>query len=952
MTAVLNVTVSLVPSGEPIETRSDAYQDYVSDTKGDPGKSAYQTWLDLGNEGTEQDFIDSLAVAGGVASVNTKTGAVVLNTGDISDSGQTNKWMLESEKTKLSTFPAGLNKEIQYNNDGVIGASGEFTYDSANKSVIIGGASVFPDAKLAIKANVASYAQVTFQNISDSPDASTDWIATADNGDDTNYYIDLGMNSSTYNSILYSAMGANDGYLLVAGGDLILATDQDKVSFVVGGYLTTNQIGEINATGMKLVAGMDYYIGDTSITEEINRVETQNIEVHGTGLVSGGVITLTGGITFSVAPYVAYISDGTSELLRLVRTSAVTNLSAAGNGTNFICIGADNNIHVLTTEPDNDDYVTLGYLFTGAANSVVVELINTPRYCSDLARRINTFAIQGVRALIEEGCTLSEGVTDLTLSAASGKIHVNLDVYDLDSRTNFIKMYNTTDYGWVIDTTNPNYMNPSVYNDITQNYGSALVTMTAGYWKKSLVFRTPSGTMYAICGQAQYATEEDAKAGPIPTIPEDVGSVAVFIATIVCQKEDTSIGNRIYDVRPYLPRVFGYDSSSSGVSVDHGSLTGLGDDDHSQYYNETRGDLRYAPVAKGVTNGDSHDHSGGDGGQISYSSLGSIPTDFTPSSHGDLAHSETYVKTADSRLSDTRTPKSHATQHVTGGNDIIANAIAGGASGLMSGTDKTKLDGIATGAEVNVNADWNSASGDSQILNKPTIPDQLSDLSDDSTHRLVTDSEKSTWSGKQDALGFTAVPDSRTINGQALTGNVSLTLGEVNTASNSSSGTGTGLIFKGKSSQDLVFKKILQGANITITNGTDDITIAATSGGTDTDTQPFSFVIARGVDVATGVNVTGNKLIVTKNCTISEAFAYATTAPVGGDITFDINVNGSTIWSTQANRLKIAAGANYGTTSTFNTTALTKGDIISIDVDTVGVATKGSDIFVKLIGAI
>ena len=36
--------------------------------------------------------------------------------------------------------------------------------------------------------------------------------------------------------------------------------------------------------------------------------------------------------------------------------------------------------------------------------------------------------------------------------------------------------------------------------------------------------------------------------------------------------------------------------------------------------------------------------------------------------------------------------------------------------------DGAKLDGIASGAEVNVNADWNSSSGDSQISNKPTIP--------------------------------------------------------------------------------------------------------------------------------------------------------------------------------------------------------------------------------------
>jgi hypothetical protein len=34
---------------------------------------------------------------------------------------------------------------------------------------------------------------------------------------------------------------------------------------------------------------------------------------------------------------------------------------------------------------------------------------------------------------------------------------------------------------------------------------------------------------------------------------------------------------------------------------------------------------------------------------------------------------------------------------------------------------ETKLAGIATGAEVNVNADWNAVSGDAEILNKPTI---------------------------------------------------------------------------------------------------------------------------------------------------------------------------------------------------------------------------------------
>lgn len=42
-------------------------------------------------------------------------------------------------------------------------------------------------------------------------------------------------------------------------------------------------------------------------------------------------------------------------------------------------------------------------------------------------------------------------------------------------------------------------------------------------------------------------------------------------------------------------------------------------------------------------------------------------------------------------------------------------------AGLMLPADKIKLNGIAAGAEVNVNADWNATEGDAQILNKPTL---------------------------------------------------------------------------------------------------------------------------------------------------------------------------------------------------------------------------------------
>lgn len=81
-------------------------------------------------------------------------------------------------------------------------------------------------------------------------------------------------------------------------------------------------------------------------------------------------------------------------------------------------------------------------------------------------------------------------------------------------------------------------------------------------------------------------------------------------------------------------------------------------------------------------------------------------------------------------------------------------------------SEKSKLEGIESGAEANVQSDWNEADNtkDDYIKNKPSIPTALKDLSDDSTHRLVTDSNISTWNAKSDFSGsYTDLTDKPTI---------------------------------------------------------------------------------------------------------------------------------------------------------------------------------------------
>lgn len=79
--------------------------------------------------------------------------------------------------------------------------------------------------------------------------------------------------------------------------------------------------------------------------------------------------------------------------------------------------------------------------------------------------------------------------------------------------------------------------------------------------------------------------------------------------------------------------------------------------------------------------------------------------------------------------------------------DLPASTTA--LAGLMLPSDKAKLNGIAAGAEVNVNADWNATEGDALILNKPTLAtiatsgsyNDLSDIPDVDITAYVMDGE-------------------------------------------------------------------------------------------------------------------------------------------------------------------------------------------------------------------
>ena len=184
-------------------------------------------------------------------------------------------------------------------------------------------------------ANANTFTQFSIQNQNSGTDASSDIVAHADDGSDTNYFIDFGINSSTYSNSSYTLFKKHDAYLYNAGGNLVIGTSNtglaNDVIFFANGTLSSNESMRIYGANLNINITRNLSAGNISTTGNIT---AGNVSI--TQNVSSGNLTVTQNATTGNITVTSNISSGnisTNGLLINGVTSPAFPFTFGGTGT-------------------------------------------------------------------------------------------------------------------------------------------------------------------------------------------------------------------------------------------------------------------------------------------------------------------------------------------------------------------------------------------------------------------------------------------------------------------------------------------------------------------------------------------------------------------------------------------------------------------------------------------
>jgi hypothetical protein len=182
---------------------------------------------------------------------------------------------------------------------------------------------------LEVTGSVNNYLSQDIQNQSAGTAASTDFVATANNGTDTTNYVNFGINSSGWATGSWTINGADDGYLYASDGNLSVGTAGAKyLSFFTGGTLAANERARFFSTG----------------NFAINSTTDNGARLQVTGASAANLLSL---------------GTASNNLIAQVTDSGTSSILMAGANSSALSIGTSNT-SIVNLVANNATVISLG----------------------------------------------------------------------------------------------------------------------------------------------------------------------------------------------------------------------------------------------------------------------------------------------------------------------------------------------------------------------------------------------------------------------------------------------------------------------------------------------------------------------------------------------------------------------------------------------------------------
>lgn len=353
----------------------------------------------------------------------------------------------------------------------------------------------------------------------------------------------------------------------------VVSKDTESYNIVDGGLLSgLFQVTSERATKQKGNVLLGY-----ESEREVSLKKYLNID-SSSGIITGGDVDgYTDVLTALVYAGSAWVRREAPELDLVLAEWETQTISLTNEVSNYIFINANTLALTTSTSAPSTNNAILAEVVTGGGVCRYVHDLRTP--VSNIQRVVQDYLIDTRRFALSNGLSTSIGTGATKFEVDSGDYYRGLEqiVYSGSSGDASFSYFYGTDAATEV----------AGQTDIDENQYDLSGTLTAipdGYFKVDSLVLTSDERLSLLYGTSVYASQLLAEAAnPTPTIPSFMDTSGILVANLVIEDGYGIVS--VLDKRPVASAAYSSGGGGGGGSSisNHGLLSGLDDDDHSQY---------------------------------------------------------------------------------------------------------------------------------------------------------------------------------------------------------------------------------------------------------------------------------------------------------------------------------------------------------------------------------